>query len=172
MKYIPLDETLSSRELLALRDYWLRIRGDRRMPSRADFDPLDIPKLLRFLTIAQVYHDPLRFRYRLIGTAITKTAGRDMTGKWIDKALYGDRLQAIERPYKLCAESRQPLAMRREVQFVFKEWINIEFIMLPLGENPDRPDFVVSGIVEVKEDIDVPPLGTSYQLLWDKGAAS
>ncbi len=33
-----------------------------------------------------VFRDPLRFRYRLIGTDITRSVQRELTGLWLDEA--------------------------------------------------------------------------------------
>ena len=61
-------------------EYWQRTRGDRRMPARRDIDPLEIPDLLPNIVLVDVESEPLDFRYRLIGTAITARLSRDYTG--------------------------------------------------------------------------------------------
>jgi len=33
-----------------------------------------------------VFRDPLRFRYRLVGTDITRSVQRELTGRWVDEA--------------------------------------------------------------------------------------
>jgi hypothetical protein len=33
-----------------------------------------------------VFREPLRFRYRLVGTAITRSARRELTGMWLHEA--------------------------------------------------------------------------------------
>ncbi len=69
------------RFVAAAHDYWKRIRGEFRMPARADLDPLDIPGLLSHVVLIDVGHDPLEFGYRLIGTEIVKRSRGDYTGK-------------------------------------------------------------------------------------------
>jgi len=60
--------------------YWNRIRGTRRMPSRTDFDPIDIPRLLSSTALVEVLRDPLDFRFRLLGTAIDSITERNVRG--------------------------------------------------------------------------------------------
>jgi len=50
------------------------------MPSRADFDPVDIPRLLASTALVDVLRDPLDFRFRLLGTAIDNITSRNMRG--------------------------------------------------------------------------------------------
>jgi hypothetical protein len=64
--------------------YWLAKRGQRRMPARQDIDPVEIPKLLRNMMLIDVFHDPLKFRYRLIGTRVVDATGENRTGKCFD----------------------------------------------------------------------------------------
>ncbi len=56
-----------SEEQAALYDYWNKIRGSRKMPARADFDPIDLPKIIPFLSLEDVLYDPVRFQIRLVG---------------------------------------------------------------------------------------------------------
>lgn len=61
--------------------YWKSRRGKFRMPARSDLDPLEIPSLLSHLYLVDVSHDPLDFRYRLLGTEIVKRSCADYTGR-------------------------------------------------------------------------------------------
>ena len=49
------------------------------MPSRRDLDPCEIPQLLPYLILVDVFSDPPDFRYRLIGTQIVAQSRRDFT---------------------------------------------------------------------------------------------
>lgn len=60
--------------------YWESKRHGRRMPSRGDIDPLEIPSFLANVVLVDVKHDPLDFSYRLIGTAVVQRIERDYTG--------------------------------------------------------------------------------------------
>lgn len=65
--------------------YWLKRRGDRRMPRRADIDPAGIKVLLPNLFLTEFTTDPFRVRYRLVGTEIAEHAHFDFTGRYLDE---------------------------------------------------------------------------------------
>ena len=64
-------------------EYWMSKRAGRRMPSRSDIDPAEIADLLPNVILIDVKHDPLDFRYRLIGTVIDAHMKEPMTGRWM-----------------------------------------------------------------------------------------
>lgn len=66
----------------ALHAYWNDIRGDRNMPSRADFEPLDIRRLLPYVFLVDVKDEPLDFFYRIIGETIIQFSRHNVMGKW------------------------------------------------------------------------------------------
>lgn len=87
----------------ALRDlylYWADKWQGARMPRRADIDPLDMPALLPMVYLVDVERDPLRFRFRLVGTRIVSWFGRDMTGHYV--------AESIAWRYREVAETGQP----------------------------------------------------------------
>jgi hypothetical protein len=70
----------------SLHRWWLdKSTGD--IPDRADLDPADLKRLLPFLFIADVEHDPFRIRYRLVGTRAVEATGFDITGRYLDDLL-------------------------------------------------------------------------------------
>ena len=60
--------------------YWRKQAGDRMAPRRRDFDVLHVAKLMPHAVIFDVLHDPLDFRYRLVGTAVREMSSREYTG--------------------------------------------------------------------------------------------
>ncbi len=166
MKTVPLAEPLASAKLRELRDYWLSARGERRMPSRRDIDPIAIPKLLPFIVLTDVLQDPLRFRYRLIGTAITALTGRDVTGLWLDEELYGDNLERMTWSFRTCAETMAPVAARQKAQFPDRDWVTVEVLLLPLGDRDDTVEVIISGLNVLDKDATQPPPDCRYLLDW------
>ncbi|ANK81974.1 MAG: hypothetical protein TEF_15120 [Rhizobiales bacterium NRL2] len=133
----------------ALRDHWLTLRGEGPdLPSWDAFDPVAVPRLLPYLVVVEVVGDPAVFRYRLVGTFVTELAGRDATGRTLDAALYGDRLEAMIWTFRKCAETGVPLATLGSVHFAEKEWVTAEHIFLPFARGPDGDSagIVLSGL--------------------------
>ncbi len=77
--------------LRRLYRYWLAKRGERQWPDRRAIDPTEIRDILPNLGIVEVVGagDDMRFRYRLVGTAIVNAYGVDPTGKFVDEMVAG-----------------------------------------------------------------------------------
>ncbi len=67
-------------------EYWRDAAPPGRLPGRQHIAPEEIVPLLSRLWILDVFRDPLRFRYRLVGTDITRSVQRELTGQWLDEA--------------------------------------------------------------------------------------
>ena len=67
-------------------EHWLSIAPPDRLPGRQHVEPERMVPLLSRMWILDVYRDPLRFRYRLYGTALVRSLDREMTGRWLDEA--------------------------------------------------------------------------------------
>ena len=116
------------------------------MPSRADIDPVHIPALLPHIILVDVIGAPPVFRYRLIGTAITKIANRDATGRILDESLYGANTERVLRTYRETVADKSPKAVREIVQFVDKDWIKTEVILMPLSSDGETIDMIVGAV--------------------------
>ena len=75
-------------------DLWLAAHRDGRPPGKDFLDPLRLRFLLGSLSLLEVQKQPLRFRYRLVGTDIVQRLGMELTGKWLD-----DHPDKTLRPY-------------------------------------------------------------------------
>ena len=75
-------EAQGSGLIQAVWDYWEGKRAGRPMPARADLDPpLEIPRFLPWIILTEVLlHNPLDFRYRLIGSSIRNRIAANYTG--------------------------------------------------------------------------------------------
>ncbi len=62
--------------------YWFSKHHTEQLPSRG-VEPPDISDLLPHIILLDVEADPHDFRYRLIGTGITKTLECNLTGAWM-----------------------------------------------------------------------------------------
>lgn len=121
-------------ELLRLYDYWDKRRNGRRFPSRADIDPLDLKFVLGNVTLVDVLHDPLRFRFRLTGSLFTQRMGLDLAGKFVDDIPdipYREKVQAI---FSKMAESGEPSISLNE-RIIEGEPHKFEVLRLPLSED-------------------------------------
>jgi len=105
-------ETLFLREFY---EYWSSKCRQNRLPARADMSPADIPRLLPYLYLVDVERDPLRFRFRLVGTRVCEWFGHDATGSYVDDPLDGDLDLGMAEVYRQVVESRVPRYVHRDI---------------------------------------------------------
>lgn len=81
---VPLDDVTDGR-ILAVLSYWRDQRRDAEMPRRADIEPTALRGHLDRISLIDVSQDPLRYRFRLVGTGVVRVVGHDNTGQWVDE---------------------------------------------------------------------------------------
>jgi hypothetical protein len=82
---IPEDCTGLHPLVRRLYDHWRSIVPPGRLPGRQHLVPEDIAPLWSRAWMLDVFRDPLRFRYRLCGTEMVRSLGREVTGEWLDE---------------------------------------------------------------------------------------
>lgn len=117
--------------LRRLYAYWDDKRGTREFPGRSDIDPIEMKFALGNISLIDVFHDPLRFRYRLHGSLVTERMGGDMTGKFVDEIPAPGRV-FVEGSFRTVVLTRQPLVRGGE-RMVDQRFWNFDLIILPLG---------------------------------------
>jgi len=127
--------------------YWQSKLGGRSMPARKDIEPTEIPDLLANIVLVDVSHDPLDFRYRLIGTAIVERIAFDYTGKRftdLDHQQPGSRVW--DTAARLCSE-RAPLVS--DIPYVGPDqWVRgYRDLYLPLSDDGEQVNMIM-GVVE------------------------
>src|SRR5690242_14824207 len=66
-------------------EYWRSIAPPGGLPGRQHIVAEDISPLWSRLWMLDVVRDPLRYRYRLCGTEMVRSLGREVTGAWLDE---------------------------------------------------------------------------------------
>src|ERR1700687_5864957 len=83
---IPEDRTGWHPLARRLYDHLRSLAPPGGLPSRQDLVPEDIAPLWSRAWMLDVFRDPLRYRYRLCGTEMVRSLGREVTGEWLDEA--------------------------------------------------------------------------------------
>lgn len=137
--------------LRAIHAYWESKRGGRPMSSRDELDPLELGRLLPYVALADVEHDPLRLRWRLLGTHITRALGRDSTGKYFDEIYPGTLFEDVMAVYRRVLELRRPVRHHGLPSFFQKAFASYESIHLPLSHDGETIDMILVGFVFERE---------------------
>lgn len=109
----PFNGQLGELETL-LYEYWQDIHpGGDRLPGRQHFDPVDLaaryPQLLQHLWLVDVERLPLRFRLRLVGSAVYMTSPFARTGHYVDEFIDpASRAETLQTSFARLVESRLP----------------------------------------------------------------
>jgi len=132
-------------KIAALIRYWLDIHPGRALPSRDDFDPIDVPTLLPHLVLTRVEAGGSRFLVRLMGTAVVLAFGTDYTGYHLDETVpnFTETLS-----YKLRArvvESGLPAYRQGEATIPFRlDFAPVEQVHLPFAGDGETVDLILS----------------------------
>jgi hypothetical protein len=131
-------------------EYWLSIRPTSGLPGRQHVDPSAIPTVLPHLFIVDVSRDPLRFRYRLVGTAYVELMGRDLTGAYYDEVHPGFTGEIL-RQYTDAVELRRPAYRKGRAMYVNEDrrWPVVERVIAPLASNGVDVNMILGAIVQI-----------------------
>ena len=124
--------------------YWNLKRGDRRMPSRKDIDPVEIPRLLSSTALVDVLRDPLDFRFRLLGTAIDNISSKNMRGVRFSELPYLNEGNKGWTDYAYVANTGQPLMTDRPYIGKSKMVMRLTDSLFPLSDNGETVNMVWS----------------------------
>lgn len=148
-QWVELDPGLDCRDrtLLDVLEYWKGKCRDGALPRRADIDPLDLRRHLPNLILIDVEHDPLRLRYRLIGTRITQAMQRDSTGRYYGEIYAPEIVEAIHGSFRWIFANRRPLRTFGQAFYPDRNFYDYETLNLPLSSDGTVIDMVLGGLV-------------------------
>ena len=122
-------------ELGALEALWNKLRGDRPLPQRVDFDLTTMLRWAPHLSIVAVMPDG-RVQFRLFGTELARVYGQDLTGRYLDELTPRDLWSVIIRHYEEVVKKQQPLFA--PISIANGRWYSeVSRLMLPLASRTD-----------------------------------
>jgi len=135
---------VSHAELEDLRALWTRLRRDRPLPQRADFDLATMNRWASHLSVATVMPGG-RFQFRLFGTELARVYGQDLTGRFLDELTPRDLWSVIILHYQEVARTLQPLFA--PISIANGRWYSeVSRLLLPLAAEGDanKPAFIMA----------------------------
>ena len=139
-----LDDPLL-REIYA---YWRLKRGARRMPSRRQIDPTELPRLLPHLVISEPVEGGERFRYRLAGTAVARAIGLDPTGRCVEDVASGGYRDYINGLHRTVCRERVPVfAASAYVSAARGRHYFARRLLLPLSDDDQAVNQILSLVI-------------------------
>ena len=138
-EHLAIGEIQSQRIHLGY-EYWLSIGGDEGVPLRANFDPATIPTLLPYMILSELHRDPLRVRYRLVGTRICEIDGWDKTGHWMDDEPWKQYEKQWLSDYQTIIDTGRPLFGRDHLTYLDHSQVSLEWSLRPLSTDGKTVD--------------------------------
>src|SRR4029434_8625350 len=84
-------------KIRAFADHWQLKRGQRRAPGPAEIDPSELGPFLPNMYMLDVVPPGPRIKVRLMGTEAMQSGGVDLTGRFADEVLAGERYAELQR---------------------------------------------------------------------------
>ena len=129
-----------------LYDYWRSVHpASGGLPGRQHIDPAAFPELLPWLWLVDVERQPLRFRYRLVGTEQVQAMDADLTGRYLDEAHPVFPTSVTYPQYVAAAERGEVGYYRGPPAFhITKKHVAIERVLLPLARDAHQVDILLA----------------------------
>jgi hypothetical protein len=138
-------DLVSSKRLDRLFRLWNELRDGQGLPFRSQLSPEQIGFILGRVTIVDVVHDPLNFRFRLIGTRIEEAGRRGDQGKTLDQIEPESYRDMIGSAYREVVESGGPACQR--ITYVLREdVVSFERVILPFTRTGHRVDLLLEAL--------------------------
>lgn len=143
-------------EVQPLYDYWRNECGGVLPIPKAKIDPVAMPpQLLACMILVDALFDPPDFRYRLIGTEITRFIGRDSTGVLLSEIPYpeavGDRIRQV---YAAAAHDGEVVYVEDRADWASRDYLTMATLLLPATSDGQRTDLVVGAVKAVRRELD------------------
>lgn len=126
--------------------YWGRIRGQKRIPLKRDFDPAAVPRVLPSVILLDVLWPGPEFRYRLMGTRWVDHFDRDYTGQFMRAIEHQRPPSRIWDALSSVAECASPAAP--DIPYVGSLFGNrsIEVFIAPLSNEGEQVDYLLATV--------------------------
>jgi len=141
-----------------LHEYWQETCGGALPVPKDKIDPLALPPyLLAHVLLVDVLFDPPDFRYRLIGTEITRFIGRDSTGRRLSEIAYPKAVgERITQVYSAVARSGHVLYVEDPADWASKDFVRMATLLLPATSDGRQIDLIFGAVMAAGREIPEP----------------
>lgn len=136
-----IDPPIADIESVAIQEvyrHWQERHHGDALPRREDLEPAGIVRRLPNIFLVDVLEDPVRYRYRLIGTQLVEWSGRDATGSFMDDPLCGQGGGTLVALHDDVVRLRQPVMTVNRPALFHGSTLLFDRLLLPLAGDDDR----------------------------------
>lgn len=129
------DSHLRARQapLVELVRFWYLHRGPGGLPPRSAFDACALKAFLPHIFITEYETATQRYRYRLIGTALTEAFRRNATGCYFDEIYDTPDLHALHEMHEAARLSGEPKTIGGRMTLADRATMIVDALLLPVG---------------------------------------
>lgn len=125
-----------------LFEYWVKIRGDRHMPSRQDLNPMDIPHLLSGIWMADVSGgEKPTFKVRLFGTDLVQALHLEGTNLQLDQISFA---KDIIRRLTALIKTKKAYYYKAKLPIESEDYNYYTTLTLPMSSDNENVDIIIS----------------------------
>ncbi len=139
----PGDVTMA--HVRAALDRWREVKGSRACPTRDDFAPRHIAKMLPFVTLFRCLPDEGDYEVRIMGGVAVEAHGFNATG-WRTgqfEAVYPGYGTTVRAALGHVCAAREPICSAGRLSHVNREFSLYELVMLPLAADGETVDHIL-----------------------------
>ena len=148
---MELTEQLDEPLLVELHRYWIGCANGRRAPARSDIDPIDIPRVLPYVTLIEVVDRAGRFRCRLAGTKVEAMYGCALTNCFVDEVIDGRYRDHLLGLFRTLVDGFAPVYSETWFQADKAQRSHVKSLMLPLSDDQEDINMVLSATVSTPD---------------------
>jgi hypothetical protein len=142
--------------LAFLHQYWKRQRRGRAMPRRTDIHPSEFREHLEWTILVDAPPDLQDFRFRLVGTSVTRYFDREPTGKTVSEAFSAlDPVVAkgVSAILRKCAREKVVLRSWGSGEAFRPGYEHFDAIYLPLSDDEEQVNVILLAFVFDRTDM-------------------
>ncbi len=128
---------------LDLYRYWCEKRGSCAIPSRWDINPAEIPALLPYISIVQKVEED--FRFRLVGSAVVRQFGRELTGDVVGAHVSNaaEAQAALHSAGEMVIRTGRPFFATGQHESQFGAFHHVSTLLLPLLDGRAQAKMII-----------------------------
>jgi hypothetical protein len=134
--YLLDREQVTSPVVAGVAAAWGAARGNLVMAPKQAIDAFALRPWLPYIVLTELYQDPFRVRYRLVGTALVEANKQDYTGIWLAESGWDQETIDLNMSlYQRLAETRAPIFGMSKVKWDMRLKYRFEWALFPLSED-------------------------------------
>lgn len=122
-----------SEEQKVMLNYWKTLKGERVMPTRREFNPGDVVKVLPYISMENVSYNPVRFRVRLVGTKTLSL--QNSVGMYLDDI---DGTDEIIDMLKEMVSLKKPYLYSSDIKWDDRRFKTYSSLIVPFSEDGEN----------------------------------